>query len=236
MKKIISIMLIMILLTLFLSACSSGDNNTVTGPLIFPNVTPRYDDSALAFIVMRDGGIIALELYYRYAPNTVRNFIYLAENDFYNGLIFHRVIDGFMIQGGCADGTGTSTHDWNIKGEFPPNGFEQNTLSHVRGVISMARLSTSPAHGVTQEMAFNSASTQFFIMTYTSPNTQFLDNEGYAAFGRVLAGMDVVDRIRILRTGANYRPNNPPIIDHVLINTRGNTFAPPEKLPIQVPR
>ena len=207
-------------------------NETTPNGVNLPNVTPTHDDSALAFIVMQGGGVIALELYYRYAPNTVRNFIYLANDDFYNGLIFHRIISNFMIQGGCADGSGASSPEWNIKGEFPPNGFTQNTLTHERGVISMARRGPVPQIGFTEEMAFNSASTQFFIVVQDS---FFLDPAGYAAFGRVISGMDVVDALRVLPTSGppSDRPHNPPVIERIIIDTRGNDFAPPEKLPVQ---
>ena len=128
---------------------------------------------------MEDGGIMKGELYEDIAPETVANFEKLAKNDFYDGLIFHRVIPGFMIQGGCPNGNGMGGPGYTIKGEFSANGFK-NDLKHERGVLSMARA-----------MDPNSAGSQFFIMTSTSPH---LDGQ-YAAFGRVTEGMEVADKI-----------------------------------------
>ena len=130
-------------------------------------------------IEMEDGGIMSGELYEDIAPKTVENFEKLANSEFYDGLIFHRVIPGFMIQGGCPQGTGTGGPGYTIPGEFTANGF-RNDLKHERGVLSMARA-----------MNPNSAGSQFFIMTTTSPH---LDGQ-YASFGRVTEGMDVADRI-----------------------------------------
>ena len=124
------------------------------------------------------------------APNTVKNFLYLVNKGFYNGLIFHRVISGFMIQGGCPDGTGMGGPGWRIKGEFAANGVN-NTLRHERGVISMAR-----------SMNMDSAGSQFFIMHEDAPH---LDGQ-YAAFGRVVEGMEIVDEIASVPTGAADRP------------------------------
>ena len=119
-------------------------------------------------ITMEDGGVISAELYPEYAPNTVANFVELAGKGFYDGLIFHRVIEGFMIQGGCPNGNGMGGPGYSIKGEFAANGFKQNTLKHTRGVLSMARA-----------MSPNSAGSQFFIMHANAPH---LDGQ-YAAFG-----------------------------------------------------
>ena len=130
-------------------------------------------------ITMQDGSIIRAELYPDIAPNTVNNFISLIQRKFYDGLIFHRVIRGFMIQGGCPDGTGMGGPGYQIRGEFSQNGFENN-LKHTEGVLSMARA-----------MDPDSAGSQFFIMHRNSPH---LDG-GYAAFGKVIEGMDVVNRI-----------------------------------------
>ena len=130
-------------------------------------------------IEMENGDVMRGELYPEIAPKTVENFVKLVEDGFYNGLIFHRVIPGFMIQGGCPDGTGTGGPGWMIEGEFTSNGF-QNDLKHERGVLSMARA-----------MAPDSAGSQFFIMTTTSPH---LDGQ-YASFGRVTEGMEVADKI-----------------------------------------
>lgn len=148
-------------------------------------------------IKMKDGGEIKAELYPEIAPISVENFIKLASSGFYNGLIFHRVISGFMIQGGCPEGTGTGGPGWTIKGEFSSNGV-QNDLKHTRGVLSMARA-----------MSPNSAGSQFFIMHETSPH---LDGQ-YAAFGKVIEGMDVVDKIASVRTDYMDKPLEPQVIE-----------------------
>ncbi len=144
----------------------------------------------MVVIEMENGGRITLEMDRDAAPNTVKNFLYLASNGFYDGLEFHRVINGFMIQGGCPDGTGMGGPGHSIKGEFAANGFN-NPLKHKRGVISMAR-SMNP----------NSAGSQFFIMHADAPH---LDGQ-YAAFGRVTDGMDVVDEIASVSTDGYDRP------------------------------
>ena len=141
-------------------------------------------------ITMEDGRIMRGELYPEKAPNTVNNFISLANKGFYDGLTFHRVIPGFMIQGGCPDGTGMGGPGYSIKGEFAANGVK-NPLKHKRGVISMARA-----------MNPNSAGSQFFIM---HQNGEFLDGQ-YAAFGKVVKGMEVVDRIAAVPTDYSDRP------------------------------
>ncbi len=143
-----------------------------------------------AEILMEDGGIITLELYPDVAPITVENFVKLANSNFYDGLIFHRVISGFMIQGGDPNGVGTGGPGWQIKGEFALNGVENN-ISHQRGVISMAR-----------SMNYNSAGSQFFIC---HADSTFLDGQ-YAAFGKVVDGMDVVDKIAAVSTNAYDKP------------------------------
>lgn len=153
-------------------------------------------------IQMENGGEIKLELYPGVAPITVENFEKLAKEGFYDGLIFHRVIKGFMIQGGCPDGTGTGGPGYQIKGEFSSNGVE-NPLKHERGVISMAR-SQNP----------NSAGSQFFIMHQDAPH---LDGQ-YAAFGKVVEGMDVVDEIAGTPTGFGDRPKTPQVIKTILVD------------------
>jgi len=148
-------------------------------------------------IRMKDGGVIEAELYPEIAPISVENFIKLAGSGFYNGLIFHRVIPGFMIQGGCPDGIGTGGPGWTIKGEFAANGVK-NDLRHERGVLSMARA-----------MDPDSAGSQFFIMHETSPH---LDGQ-YAAFGKVISGMEVVDRIAETPTDYRDKPLEPQVIE-----------------------
>ena len=168
----------------------------------------------IATIEMEDGGVIALELYPEVAPISVNNFISLASKGFYDGLIFHRVISGFMIQGGDPKGVGIGGPGYCIKGEFAANGVK-NDLSHARGVLSMARA-----------MDMNSAGSQFFIMHADGP---FLDGQ-YAAFGKVVDGMDVVDRIAAVKTGRNDMPASPQRMKKVSVDTFGEVYPEPEKM------
>lgn len=165
-------------------------------------------------ITMKDGGVIRLELYPDTAPVTVNNFISLINRKFYDGLIFHRVIRGFMIQGGCPEGTGMGDPGYSIKGEFTQNGVENN-LKHTEGVLSMAR-----------SMAPDSAGSQFFIMHKTSPH---LDG-AYAAFGKVTEGMDVVNRIAETATDYSDRPLEDQVMETVIVDTFGVEYSEPEKL------
>jgi peptidyl-prolyl cis-trans isomerase B (cyclophilin B) len=165
-------------------------------------------------IRMESGKEIKLELYPEQAENTVRNFIDLAEEGYYDGLKFHRVIKGFMIQGGCPDGTGMGGPGYSIKGEFSANGFD-NDLSHERGVVSMAR-SSHP----------DSAGSQFFIVHQDSPH---LDGK-YAAFGQVLEGMDVVDQIAEVDTGARDMPQEDQVMDSVEVELFGEEYESAERI------
>lgn len=162
---------------------------------------------------MQDGSVMKGELYPEIAPNTVNNFISLVKKGYYNGLIFHRVIPGFMIQGGCPDGTGMGGPGYSIKGEFTQNGFK-NDLKHTKGVLSMART-----------MAPNSAGSQFFIMHQTSPH---LDG-AYAAFGKITEGLDVIDAIAGVRTDFRDRPLEDQVIKSMEIDTLGVDYPEPEK-------
>ncbi|NLZ92773.1 MAG: peptidylprolyl isomerase [Firmicutes bacterium] len=164
-------------------------------------------------IEMADGGVIKAELYPEAAPNTVRNFVALAQSGFYDGLIFHRVIPGFMIQGGDPQGTGMGGPGYTIAGEFQLNGFH-NPLKHTRGVLSMAR-SIRP----------NSAGSQFFIMHEDAPH---LDGQ-YAAFGQVTEGMDVVDEIATTPTDEQDRPLLEQRIKKITVETFGEQLGEPEK-------
>ena len=167
----------------------------------------------VATIEMENGDKIVVELYYDKAPNTVKNFVALAQSGFYDGLNFHRVAKGFMIQGGDPNGTGTGGPGYAIKGEFPQNGFKGNDISHVPGVISMAR---SPAN--------DSAGSQFFIC---SGDASFLDG-GYAAFGKVLSGQDVVDAIAELNTNPNGGPpSSPQVMKSVTVEVTGPALGEP---------
>ena len=165
-------------------------------------------------IEMENGKTIKAELYPDVAPISVNNFISLINSGFYDGLTFHRVISGFMIQGGCPKGNGTGGPGYCIKGEFASNGVP-NDLKHTRGVLSMARTS-----------APDSAGSQFFIMHDDAPH---LDGE-YAAFGKVIDGMDTVDEIAAVRTDYNDRPRQPQVMKKVTVETFGETYPEPEKL------
>ena len=166
-------------------------------------------------ITMADGKVMSGELYPDKAPNSVRNFIALARAGFYDGLTFHRVIPGFMIQGGCPHGTGTGGPGYTIRGEFSGNGFAQNDLVHDRGVLSMARA-----------MSPNSAGSQFFIMVEKAPH---LDGQ-YAAFGRVTEGMETADAIVAVPTDFNDKPKTPQRIRTITIDTHGEDYPAPEKV------
>ena len=166
-------------------------------------------------ITMENGGVIEGELYPEIAPQSVYNFIDLVNHNFYDGLIFHRCISGFMIQGGCPNGTGMGGPGYCIKGEFFFNGIK-NDLRHKRGVLSMAR-SQSP----------NSAGSQFFIMHQDSKH---LDGQ-YAAFGKVTSGLEVVDAIASTKTDRNDRPLVDQKIVSITVDTKGETYPEPNKLP-----
>lgn len=165
-------------------------------------------------IKMKDGGIIRVELYPEVAPNTVNNFISLVKKGFYDGLIFHRVIPGFMVQGGCPQGTGIGGPGYAIKGEFAANGFK-NDLKHERGVISMARA-----------MNKDSAGSQFFIMVADAPH---LDSQ-YASFGKVIEGMHVVDTIVSTKTDRMDKPYEDQVMESVVVETFDTEYAEPQKL------
>ncbi|MBD5483782.1 MAG: peptidylprolyl isomerase [Lachnospiraceae bacterium] len=164
-------------------------------------------------IEMADGKVMKAELYPEIAPNTVNNFISLIKKGFYDGVIFHRVINGFMIQGGDPEGTGMGGPDYGIKGEFSQNGF-QNDLKHTEGVLSMAR-----------SMMPDSAGSQFFIMHKTSPH---LDG-AYAAFGKITEGMEVVNAIAETATDYSDRPLEDQVMKTVTVETFGVDYPEPEK-------
>ena len=191
--KLIAFTLVMVLMCSFL--VTGCDDETAAGAI---------EGNPVVTMVVKDYGTIKLELYPDIAPITVENFVSLVEDGFYNGLIFHRVIENFMIQGGDPTGTGMGGSDKDIKGEFKVNGVE-NTLKHTRGVISMARNGYS----------YDSASSQFFIVHKTSAH---LDGQ-YAAFGMVIEGMDVVDKIAVVDTDSSDRPNTDVVIESVTVDT-----------------
>lgn len=164
---------------------------------------------------MENGKMFKAELYPEKAPNTVNNFLSLVQKGFYNGLIFHRVIEGFMIQGGDPEGKGTGGPGYHIRGEFSQNGFKQNDIKHERGVLSMARA-----------MAPDSAGSQFFVM---HQNADYLDGQ-YAGFGAVVEGMDVVDEIATVATDWSDKPRQPQRMKSVTAETFGVDFPEPEKV------
>jgi len=164
-------------------------------------------------IKMNTGKVMKAELYPEIAPNTVNNFISLIKKGYYNGLLFHRVIPGFMIQGGCPNGTGMGGPGYSIKGEFSKNGFK-NELKHTKGVLSMAR-SASP----------NSAGSQFFIMAADAPH---LDGQ-YASFGKLTEGFDVADEIVNVKRNFSDKPKEDQIMAEVTVETFGVEYSEPEK-------
>lgn len=163
-------------------------------------------------ICMENGAVIKAELYFDIAPNTVKNFISLINKGYYNGISFHRVIPGFMIQGGCPDGTGMGGPGYSIKGEFTTNGFKNN-LKHDEGVLSMARTSDP-----------NSAGSQFFIMVANSPH---LDGQ-YASFGKITEGMDVAKKIVKTKRDSNDKPLEKQTMKQVTVETFGEKYEEPE--------
>lgn len=172
------------------------------------------DQNPIVTITMENGDVMKAELYPEIAPNTVHNFISLIQKGFYNGTIFHRVIPGFMLQGGDPDGSGMGGPGYAIRGEFRSNGF-QNDLKHTEGVLSMART-----------MAPDSAGSQFFIMHKDAPH---LDGE-YAAFGKITEGMDVVDKIANVETDFSDRPRVPQVMKSVTVETFGVDYPMPETM------
>ena len=165
-------------------------------------------------ITLEDGRVMTGELYPEKAPNTVNNFISLANKGYYDGLIFHRVIPGFMIQGGCPNGTGTGGPGYQIKGEFAANGFTTNDILHTTGVLSMART-----------MAPNSAGSQFFVMVAPAPH---LDGQ-YAAFGQITEGQEIaIDISRVQRSMFNDKPKQDQKIASVRVDTLGEVYPEPE--------
>lgn len=168
----------------------------------------------MARIEVKDYGVINAELYPHIAPNTVNNFISLANSGFYNGLTFHRVIKNFVIQGGCPEGSGMGGPGYTIYGEFDKNKFK-NDLKHTEGILSMAR-----------SLNKNSGGSQFFIVTATVPHL----DKSYAGFGKVISGMDIVKKIEDVEKGSNDKPTKDVIIESISIDTYGIDYLEPNKL------
>lgn len=190
-----------------------GCSKKAEEPVPDENRTPPKN-LPVATIEVEGFGTIEAELYPHIAPNTVNNFISLANSGFYDNLTFHRIIEGFMIQGGDPEGTGMGGPGYSIAGEFGSNGF-YNDLAHTAGVLSMARSQQK-----------DSAGSQFFIMAEDSPH---LDGE-YAAFGKVINGMDVVKKIEQVETGSNDAPTNKVVIKSIKVDTKGEEYKEPEKM------
>ncbi|MCG7384571.1 peptidylprolyl isomerase [Paenibacillus sp. ACRRY] len=210
-KKTTAASLIMALLLIVISGCGRPSSGATE-----PVPAPPEGENPVATIEMQDGQKIVIELYPEIAPNTVYNFISLANQGFYDGLIFHRVIPGFMIQGGDPAGDGSGGPGYAIKGEFTSNG-HKNHLNHTRGVISMARQSDN----------LDSAGSQFFIML---ADADYLDN-AYATFGKVTEGMDVVDGIAATEIGAGDKPVTDQVMKKVTVDTHGLEYPEPVKMP-----
>ena len=188
-KKIFKLSALVMCMMLGMGGCGSD------------NIAPAH--SKVKF-EMEDGTTFTVELYPEYAPKTVENFLQLVNSGFYNGLTFHRVVPGFVVQGGCPEGTGMGGSGKNVEGEFASNGYEGNTLSHKKGVISMARANDP-----------NSASSQFFICV---DDASFLDGN-YAAFGEVIEGYENVEKIASVKTDPNDKPMTPVVMKNVSVVT-----------------
>ncbi|WP_242865270.1 peptidylprolyl isomerase [Clostridium sp. ATCC 25772] len=214
-KYIALILLIIIGVTVVLSGCTKKEEDKEEVPTVVKSEKGENGKNPIAQIELEDGSVIKAELYPDLAPNTVRNFISLANSNFYDGLIFHRVIKGFMIQGGDPQGDGTGGPGYTIKGEFKENGFEQNVLKHEKGVLSMARAQDP-----------DSAGSQFFIMHEVAPH---LDDQ-YAAFGKVVEGLEVVDKIANVETDKNDKPVKEIKIKKITVDTFGVQYNEPEKV------
>jgi peptidyl-prolyl cis-trans isomerase B (cyclophilin B) len=222
-KTSVIVFLSFILLTL--SGCGpQTQSNSNSNQAQTPNTNTQIQDNTtgqsasaknpIVTIAMENGGEIKIELYPSVAPNTVKNFISLVQKGFYNGTTFHRVIPGFMIQGGDPNGTGSGGPGYAIKGEFSNNGFK-NTLKHERGIVSMARTS-----------APNSAGSQFFIMVAATPS---LDGE-YAAFGKVVSGMETVDKVVNSPRDKTDKPQQKQTMKTITVDTLGVNYGEPETL------
>lgn len=202
-------------LMLLIGGCANssnkGNNQVSEGPTTDPNLIIEGQKNPIVTIEMENGKKIQMELYPKIAPNTVNNFISLIQSGFYNGVIFHRIVPDFVIQGGDPTGTGAYGPGYTIKGEFTANGFD-NPLKHTRGVVSMART-----------MEPDTAGSQFFIVLADAEN---LDGE-YAAFGKVISGMDEVDRIAAVET-RNEKPIEEQRMKKVTVDTFGVNYPEPE--------
>ncbi len=208
MKRYVTFIVLSIIM-LMVFGCSSDNEKDVRLPDV-----EETDAVPVVTMTMENGGVVEIALYPNTARNTVNNFIYLVEQGFYDGLTFHRVIPGFMIQGGDPEGTGMGGPGYTIVGEFKSNGYE-NELKHTRGVISMARAQHP-----------DSAGSQFFIMVDDAPH---LDGD-YAAFGKVISGMEVIDDIVQVERDENDRPLEPQVIKSMTVELNGYEYVEPVKI------
>ncbi len=209
------LMITVFLVTALMTAC--GTTTTEENGQSAPQQNTQamdIDKNPVVTIVMENNDTIQIELYPTIAPNTVNNFLSLIKQGYYNGVIFHRVIPGFMVQGGDPEGTGIGGPGYSIHGEFSKNGFD-NPIKHERGVISMARTKDP-----------NSAGSQFFIMVQEASH---LDGE-YAAFGKVIEGMEAVDNIVLVKTGAQDKPVEDQVMKEVTVETFDHDYPEPEKV------
>lgn len=225
-SAIAAILIVAIIVLVAVNSCSEP-NNVSTTETVTDNMTKKIKDlnikeNPVATLTMENGGVMLIELYPEIAPNTVCNFIELANSGYYDGLIFHRCIPGFMIQGGDPEGTGMGGPGFTIKGEFTSNGFK-NDLKHERGVISMARQGENPYTG---EKNYDSAGSQFFIMVEDYPSL----NEQYASFGKVISGMEIADAIVANETDGNDKPLVEQVIKSIRVDTKGIEYPKAEKI------
>ena len=198
-----------------LVGCTNNNTSSQKNDEEIETTVESTGELPIATIKIKDFGTIKAELYPDKAANTVNNFISLANSGFYDGLIFHRVIKGFMNQGGDPDGVGTGGPGYSIKGEFSNNGYTNNDLKHTAGVLSMARANDP-----------DSAGSQFFIM---AEEASYLDGD-YAAFGKVIEGMDVVNDINSVQTNSNDKPLKDVVIESITVDTKGVDYKEPEKI------
>lgn len=210
-KKSLVSVLILAMVVALLAACGNEKSSEDEDQSSNVDYASQVTENPIVTITMENDEKIIVELEPKLAPNTVANFIALVKDGFYDGLIFHRVIPGFMVQGGDPDGTGMGGPDYSIKGEFSSNGFE-NTLAHERGVLSMAR-SKDP----------DSAGSQFFIMVEEATH---LDGD-YAAFGKVIEGMDVVDKVVAVERDGSDKPLEEQKMKMVEVDTKGFDYPEP---------
>ena len=218
MKKIIALMLVLIIAVIGFAACKDETEDTVSPTIGDYSHLLSNKENPVATIKMNDGSVMMIELFYDSAPNTVKNFISLANKGFYDGLTFHRVIPGFVIQGGDPEGNGTGGPGYNIFGEFSNNGFE-NDKKHLRGYVSMARRGNpyNPAS------AYNTAGSQFFICVADQPKLDY----DYAVFGYCFYGMDVVDSIVSVERNGNDKPLKDVVIKTITVETNGVVYEEP---------